>query len=96
MIEKRLGGNEHIIIMKCHLIAFEKTVTFSKIIKNDDKKITYINNENDIICEGPGLVIFELGEKKQSLFKTQKIIILTIIIIALYILEYLLTYQIKK
>jgi uncharacterized protein (AIM24 family) len=96
MIEKRLGGNEQIVIMKSNLIAFEKTVTFSKIIKNDEKKLTYINTDNEIICEGPGLIIFELGEKKQSLFKTQKIIVLTIIIIALYILEYLLTYHIKK
>jgi len=96
MIEKRLGGNEQIIIMKSHLIAFEKTVTFSKIIKNDDKKLTYINTENEIICEGPGLIIFELGEKKQTLFKTQKIIVIIIIIIALYILEYLFAYHIKN
>ena len=96
MIEKRLGGNEQIIIMKSHLIAFEKTVTFSKIIKNDDKKLTYINTENEIICEGPGLIIFELGEKKQTLFKTQKLIVIIIIIIALYILEYLFAYHIKN
>ena len=96
MIEKRLGGNEQIIIMKSHLIAFEKTVTFSKIIKNDDKKLTYINTENEIICEGPGLIFFELGEKKQTLFKTQKLIIIIIIIIALYILEYLFAYHIKN
>ena len=96
MIEKRLGGNEQIIIMKSHLIAFEKTVTFSKIIKNDEKKLTYINTENEIICEGPGLIIFELGEKKQTLFKTQKLIVIIIIIIALYILEYLFAYHIKN
>ena len=95
LIEKRLGGNEQIIIMKSQLIAFEKSVTFSKIIKSEDNKSTYVNSEDDIICEGPGLIIFELNERKQNPIKIQRVIGLTLLLIILYIIEFLLSYSIN-
>ena len=59
LVEKRLGTNEQIIIMKNQLIAFENIITFSKIIKSQENKTTYLNCDNDIICDGPGLLIYE-------------------------------------
>jgi uncharacterized protein (AIM24 family) len=63
LFEKRLGENESIVIMANGLIAFEQSVTFRPVVK-DLKNIKYVNNLNDIIAQGPGLVIFELAERK--------------------------------
>ena len=62
MIEKRLGEHEQIVIMKYGLIAFEKSVSFFKVPNNN--KNNYFNNNEDIIVEGPGLIIFESVERK--------------------------------
>ena len=61
LIEKRLGEGEQIIIMKNGLVAFEKSVSFFKIpqAQAQNKRVTYVNTAEDIIVEGPGLIIFE-------------------------------------
>ena len=65
LIEKRLGESETMIIMANSLIAFEHTVTFNTIRKvNNSKNNKYVNSINDIIVEGPGLIIFELCDRK--------------------------------
>lgn len=87
LIEKRLGVNEQIIIMKNQLIAFENSITFSKIIKSQDNKSTYVNFEIDLICDGPGLLIYELNERKNIPFKMQTLLSLLIIIILISFLD---------
>ena len=57
LIEKRLGENESMIIMGNSLVAFEQSITFSNISKTNPNN-KYVNNINDIIVEGPGLIIF--------------------------------------
>ena len=84
LIEKRLGENESMIIMGNSLVAFEQTITFSHINKTDTNS-KYVNNVNDIIVEGPGLVIFELCERKMPINHHMGLIIG--ISIALFILE---------
>ena len=63
LMEKRLGENESMILMGNSLIAFENSITFSNIPKNNINN-KYVNNINDIIVEGPGLVFFEITERK--------------------------------
>ena len=96
IMEKRLGENEEIIIMKNELIVFEKSITFSNIIKTERNQSTYVNLENDLICEGPGLIIFELNERKEKTIKFSKLMNLSIIIILLYILEFILSNLLKQ
>ena len=96
IMEKRLGENEEIIIMKNELLVFEKTITFSNLIKTERNQSTYVNLENDLICEGPGLIIFELNERKEKPIKFSKLMILSIIIILLYILEFILSNLLKQ
>lgn len=64
LIEKRLGENEQIIILKNGLVAFEKTVSFYKVSVSQNKNINYVNSGEDIIVEGPGLIIFEPVKRK--------------------------------
>ena len=96
LIEKRLGVNEQIIIMKNQLIAFENTITFSKIIKSQENKSTYVNYEIDLICDGPGLLIYELNERKNIPFKMQTLLSLLIIIIILSFFDLFISSISKK
>lgn len=67
LVEKRLGENEQIVIMKNGLIAFEKSVSFYKMSANQNqtpnKHVNYINSIEDIIVEGPGLVMFHTCDR---------------------------------
>ena len=96
LIEKRLGVNEQIIIMKNQLIAFENSITFSKIIKSQENKSTYVNYEIDLICDGPGLLIYELNERKNIPFKMQTLLSLLIIIILISFLDLFISSISKK
>ena len=84
LIEKRLGENESMIIMGNSLIAFEQSITFSNLTKSNTNN-RYVNNINDIIVEGPGLIIFEVSERKIPVNYPKGYMIL--IPIALFILE---------
>ena len=84
LIEKRLGENESMIVMGNSLIAFEQSITFSDIGKSNTNN-KYVNNINDIIVEGPGLIIFEVTERKIPINYPKGYMIL--IPIALFILE---------
>ena len=87
LIEKRLGESETMIIMANSLIAFEHTVTFNTIGKVNNKNNKYVNNLNDIIVEGPGLIIFELGERKIPMSNPMGNRIFIIMTIILFIFE---------
>ena len=84
LIEKRLGENESMIIMGNSLVAFEQSITFSNISKSNTNN-KYVNNINDIIVEGPGLIIFEVTERKVPINYPKGYMIM--IPIALFILE---------
>ena len=86
LIEKRLGENESMIIMGNSLVAFEQSITFSNISKSNTNN-KYVNNINDIIVEGPGLIIFEVTERKVPINYPKGYMIM--IPIALFILEIL-------
>ena len=97
LIEKRLGESETMIIMANSLIAFEHTVTFNTIRKvNNSKNNKYVNSINDIIVEGPGLIIFELCDRKipmsnpmgNRIFILLTFVLLFIEIIAQYFIHY--------
>ena len=84
LIEKRLGVNESMILMGNSLVAFENSITFSNISKTNATN-KYVNNINDIIIEGPGLIIFEFSERKMPINYPKGYMILLPII--LFILE---------
>ena len=86
LIEKRLGENETMIIMANSLIAFEQSITFNNLRKIE-KKNKYVNNLNDIIVEGPGLIIFELTERREPLGNSMGNKIFIIMSIILFLLE---------
>ena len=89
LIEKRLGENENMIIMSNSLIAFEQSVTFNNVRKTD-KNNKYVNNLNDIMVEGPGLIIFELGERKLPMtYNPMGNKIFIILTVALFLMEIL-------
>ena len=86
LIEKRLGENETMIIMANSLIAFEQSITFNNLRKYE-KNNKYVNNLNDIIVEGPGLIIFELTERREPISNPMGNRILIILSITLFIIE---------
>ena len=87
LIEKRLGENETMVLMANSLIAFEQSVTFSNIRKDDKINNKYVNNLNDIIAEGPGLIIFELAERKIPMTNPMGNRIFIILTISLFLIE---------
>ena len=84
LLEKRLGENESMILMGNSLVAFENTITFSNIPKNNVNN-KYVNNINDVIVEGPGLILFEVCERKMPVNYPKGYMILLPIV--LFILE---------
>lgn len=93
LIEKRLGENEKIILLGDSLVAFEKSVKLNNLKK--DKRIDkYVNCLNDIVLEGPGLIIFEPTDKFLINSNPNKIIYFIIISILMLILEILVQYLI--
>ena len=69
------------------LVAFEQSITFNNIRKTE-KNNKYVNNLNDIIVEGPGLIIFELSERKIPISNPMgnRIFILTVVLFLVEIL----------
>lgn len=86
VIEKRLGDNEQIVIMKSGLLAFEKSVTFYDV---DNKKVTYVNKVEDIIIEGPGLVIFHTYNRMNKTMPKGMVVSLIITFVMLVSFEFI-------
>ena len=84
MIEKRLGEHEQIVVMKYGLIAFEKSVTFFEV--NTNNKTHYFNSNEDIIVEGPGLIIFESVERKGKDRKGLWLALVSLVLVCLEII----------
>ena len=89
LIEKRLGENETMTLMVNSIIAFEESISFSNVRK-DNKKFKYLNNYNDIVVEGPGLVIFEIIPRKITITNSKRNRILIMIMIFLFIFQFII------
>ena len=87
LIEKRLGENETMVLMANSLIAFEQSVTFTNIRKDNQNNNKYVNNLNDIIAEGPGLIIFELAERRIPMTNPMGNRIFIILTFVLFLIE---------
>ena len=77
LFEKRLGEGETMVLLGQSLIAFEGSISF-RTIKSKNMNFKYVNELNDIIIDGPGLIIFEQCERFTRSNKNKKYIIFTI------------------
>lgn len=79
LFEKRLGLGESIVLNIYSLIAFEGSITF-EILNQKDK---YVNFKNHISVKGPGLIIFEPGQKINYIKNKGKNIVLIFSILSI-------------
>ena len=91
LFEKRLGDGESMVILGQSLIAFEGSISF-RTIKNKEGKYKYVNNLNDIIVDGPGLIIFEHSHRINPVINNKKYIViaLTLLLFVLQVIAHLL------
>lgn len=93
LMEKRLGENESMVLMSRSIVAFEQSITFSHIKSDNKNNNKYVNSLNDIIVEGPGLIIFELTERRMILSKnTNKIFLISFVLLFFEIIAQLIVY----
>ena len=93
LMEKRLGENESMVLMSRSIVAFEQTITFSHIKSDNKINNKYVNSLNDIIAEGPGLIIFELTERRMILSKNNnKIFIISFVLLFFEIIAHLIVH----
>ena len=87
LFEKRLGEGESMILSAQSLIAFEGSVSFELI----EKREGYVNIKNHIFIKGPGLIIFEPGEKiiYENNKKKKIVIIFAILSLLIHLLIYI-------
>jgi uncharacterized protein (AIM24 family) len=86
LYEKRLGEGESMIILGSSLVGFEGTISF-RPIKNKDTNNKYVNQLNDIIVDGPGLIIFEYNQRIVPITKNSKTLGFMILIVLIFIIE---------
>lgn len=94
LFEKRLGEGETMVLLGQSLIAFEGSISF-RTIKSKNMDFKYVNELNDIIIDGPGLIIFEQCERFTRSNKNKKYIIFTIAFI-LILLQIFFNYIVLK
>lgn len=70
LFEKRLGEGESMVLLGESLLAFEESISFRQIKEKDNCK--YVNQINDIIIDGPGLIIFEPCERIIPIINNKK------------------------
>ena len=93
LMEKRLGENESMVLMSRSIVAYEQTITFSHIKSDNKINNKYVNSLNDIIVEGPGLIIFELTERRMILSKNNnKIFIISFVLLFFEIIAHLIVH----
>ncbi len=92
LIEKRLGKYETISLMLNSIVLFESSITFSSL-KKEGKNITkYVNPFNDILVEGPGLIIFEPAKRDLSVVNpriSRRLVGMTILLLVIEIITQL-------
>ena len=94
LFEKRLGEGETMVLLGQSLVAFEGSISF-RTIKSKNMDFKYVNELNDIIIDGPGLIIFEQCERFTRSNKNKKYIIFTIAFI-LILLQIFFNYIVLK
>lgn len=67
LIEKRLGERESMVVMYESIVLFENTISFNPLQKDVKNLGKYVNPYNDIIVEGPGLIVFEPVQRDNNL-----------------------------
>ena len=82
LYEKRLGEGESMILLGESLLAFEGSISF-RPIKEKKENNKYVNKLNDIIIDGPGLIIFEPCQRIIPMVNNKKYGLIAIIIIIL-------------
>jgi hypothetical protein len=82
LYEKRLGEGESMILLGESLLAFEGSISF-RPIKEKKENNKYVNKLNDIIIDGPGMIIFEPCERIIPMVNNKKYGLIAIIIIIL-------------
>ena len=82
LYEKRLGERESMILLNKSLIAFEGTVSFREISKKDNK---YVNQLEDIIIDGPGLIIFEYCKRVNPIINNKKYLVIGLAIFIIFL-----------
>lgn len=95
LYEKRLGEGESIVLLGESLLAFERSISF-RPIKAKKEYNNYVNRLNDIIIDGPGLIIFEPCERIIPMINNNKkygLIALIIIIVILQVLFHLFIFN---
>ena len=86
LYEKRLGEGESMILLGNSLVAFEGSVSF-RPIKNKDGYNKYVNQINDIIVDGPGLILFEYNERFVPIINNSKKIGLIFLILLAFVFQ---------
>ena len=95
LFEKRLGEGESMILSEKNLIAFEGSITFEMIPKKSNDLKRYVNVLNHLIVMGPGLIIFEPGQKidyENKIIKKKKslmiflVVLMHLIVVLMFIL----------
>ena len=95
LFEKRLGEGETMVLLGQSLIAFEGSISF-RTIKSKNMKFKYVNELNDIIIDGPGLIIFEQFERIAPMTNNHyaMIALITLILFLHVIIHLLIFYKI--
>ena len=77
LFEKRLGEGESMVLLSQSLVAFEGSISF-RAIKNKGNHLKYVNDLNDIIIDGPGLIIFEYCQRIIPVINNKKYAIIAV------------------
>ena len=92
LFEKRLGEGESMILSEKNIIAFEGSITFEMIPKKQNDLKKYVNVLNHLIVMGPGLVIFEIGQKidYDNISVKKKKFLVIILVVLMHLLVFLM------
>ena len=86
LYEKRLGEGESMILVGNSLVGFEGSISF-RLINNKDGANKYVNKINDIIVDGPGLIIFEYNQRLIPVSNNSKTLSLIVLILIITVLH---------
>jgi hypothetical protein len=92
LFEKRLGEGESMILSEKNIIAFEGSITFEMIPKKQNDLKKYVNVLNHLIVMGPGLIIFEIGQKidYDNISVKKKKFLVIILVVLMHLLVFLM------
>ena len=86
LYEKRLGEGESMILVGNSLVGFEGSISF-RLTNYKDGANKYVNKINDIIVDGPGLIIFEYNQRLIPVSNNSKTLSLIALILIIFMME---------